>query len=79
MSCQFQTVRLLIKSCSIESRNNPRPKCILVHEIKFSSKISYSTHVILAELDKYQTSEQVMVSVAKSIHAGDIFSFAETF
>ena len=36
---------ILIKSCSIESRNDPSPKSEVVHETKFSLKISYSTHV----------------------------------
>ena len=36
--------QILIKSCSIESRNDPSPKSEVVHETKFSLKISYSTH-----------------------------------
>ena len=38
--------QILIKSCSIESRNDPSPKSEVVHETKFSLKISYSTHVV---------------------------------
>ena len=33
------------KSCCIESRNDPSPKSEVMHETKFSLKISYSTHV----------------------------------
>ena len=43
--------QILIKSCSIESRNDPSPKSEVVHETKFSLKISYSTHACLAQLD----------------------------
>ena len=56
--------QILIKSCSIESRNDPSPKSEVVHEIKFSLKISYSTHACLAQLDQHQTCNPVMVSVA---------------
>ena len=42
--------QILIKSCSIESRNDPSPKSEVVHETKFSLKISYSTHACLAQL-----------------------------
>ena len=44
--------QFLIKSCSIESRNDPSPKSEVVHETKFSLKLSYSTHVCLAQLDE---------------------------
>ena len=37
--------QILIKSCSIESRNYPSPRSEVVHETKFSLKIFYSTHV----------------------------------
>ena len=53
---------IIIKSCSIESRNDPSPKSDLVHETKFSLKISYSTHACLAQLDRHQTCKPVMVS-----------------
>ena len=53
---------ILIKSCSIESRNDPSPKSEVVYETKFSLKISYSTHACLAQLDQHQTSKPVMVS-----------------
>ena len=42
-------------------------QCELVCETRFSLKISYSTHVCLAQLDKYQTCKPVMVSVVSSI------------
>ena len=54
----------LIKSCSIESRNDPGPKSEVVHEVKFSLNISLSN--TLARLDKHQTSEPVMTSVVIS-------------
>ena len=38
--------------------NDPKsPESEVVHETKFSLKISYSTHVWLAQLDKHQTRE----------------------
>ena len=46
-----------IKSCSIESRNDPSTKLEMMHGTKFSLKISYSTHVWAPELDKHQTSK----------------------
>ena len=55
--------QILIKSCSIESRNDPNPKCEVVHETKLSLKTSYSTHVCLAQLDQHQTCKPVMVSL----------------
>ena len=55
--------QILIKSYSIESRNDPSPKSEVVHETKFSLKISYSTHACLAQLDQHQTCKPVMVSV----------------
>ena len=55
--------QILIKSCSIESRNDPSPKSEVVHETKFSLKISYSTHACLTQLDQHQTCKPVMVSV----------------
>ena len=64
-----------IKSCCIESRNNPSPKSEVVHETKFSLKISYSTHVCLVQLDQHQTCKPVMVSVVSSNPAGGNFNF----
>ena len=58
--------QILIKSCSIESRNDPSPKSEVVHETKISLKISYSTHACLAQLDQHQTCNPVMVSVGGS-------------
>ena len=63
---------ILIKSCSIESRNDPSPKSEVVHETKFSLKISYSC---LAQLDRYQTCKLVMVSVVSSSPTGGNFIF----
>ena len=54
--------QILIKSCCIECRNDPNPKSEVVHETKFSLKISYSTHVLLVQLDRHQTCKPVMVS-----------------
>ena len=64
---------ILIKSCSIESRNDPSPKSEVVHETKFSLKISYSTHACLALLD--QTCKPVMVTVVSSSPTGGNFIF----
>ena len=68
----FQT---LIKSCSIESRNDPSPKSEVGHETKFSLKISYPTHVCLAQLDRHQTCKPVMVSVVSLSPIGGNFIF----
>ena len=67
--------QILIKSCSIESRNDPSPKSEVVHETKFSLKISYSTHACLAQLDQHQTCNPVMVSVVSSNPTGGNFIF----
>ena len=67
--------QVLIKSCSIASRNDPSPKSEVVHETKFSLKISYSTHACLAQLDQYQTCKLVMVSVLSSNPTGGNFIF----
>ena len=66
---------MLIKSCSIESRNDPSPKSEVVHETKFSSKISYSTHVCLAQLDRHQNCKPMMVGVVSSNPTGGNFIF----
>ena len=50
--------QILIKSCSIESRNDASPKS----ETKFSLKISFSTHACLAQLDRHQTCKPVMAT-----------------
>ena len=63
-------IQILIKSCSIESRNDPSPKSEVVHETKFSLKISYSTHACLAQLDQHQTYKPGMVSVVSSNPTG---------
>ena len=39
----------------------PSPKSEVVHETKFSLKISYATHACLAQLDQHQTCKSVMV------------------
>ena len=67
--------QILIKSCSIESRNDPSPKSEVVHETKFSLKISYSTHACLAQLDRHQTCKPVMVNVVSSNPTGSNFIF----
>ena len=64
---------ILMKSCSIESRNDPSQKSEVVHETKFSLKISYSTHACLAQLDQHQTCKSVMVSVVSSNPTGGNF------
>ena len=67
--------QILIKSCSIESRNDPSPKSEVVHETKISLNISYSTHACLAPLDQHQTCKPVMVSVVSSNPSGGNFIF----
>ena len=67
--------QILIKSCSIESRNDPSSKSEVVHETKFSFKISYSTHACLAQLDQHQICKPVMVSVVSSNPTGGNFIF----
>ena len=68
---------ILIKSCSIESRNDKYPKIEVVHETKFILKI-YSTHACLAQLDQHQTCKPVMVSVVSSNPTGGNFIFLKT-
>ena len=71
LSRQVLTVsdfQILIKSCSIESRNDQSPKSEVVHEAKFHLKISYSTHVCLARLNRHQTCNLVMVSCESNSH-----------
>ena len=58
-----------------ESRNDPSPKNEVVHETKFSLKISYSTHACLAQLDQHQTCKPVMVSVVSANPTGGKFIF----
>ena len=67
--------QILIKSCSIESRNDASPKGEVMHETKFSLKISCSTHACLAQLDQHQTCKPVMVSVVSSTPSGGNFIF----
>ena len=67
--------KILIKLCSIESRKDPNPKSEVMHETKLSFKISYSTHVYLAQLDRHQTCKPVMVSVVSLSPTGDNFIF----
>ena len=64
---------ILIKPCSIESRNDLSPKSEVVHETKLSLKISYSTHACLKQLDQHQTSKPVTVSVVSSSPTGGNF------
>ena len=64
---------IFIKTCSIESRNDPSPKSEVVHETKFSLKICYSTHACLAQLDQHQTCKPV--SVVSSSPTGGNFIF----
>ena len=62
--------QILIKSCSIESRNDQSSKSEVVHETNFSLKIFYSTHACLVQLDQHQTCKPVMVSVVSSNPTG---------
>ena len=57
----------LKKSCSIESRNDQILKNEGEHETKFYLRIFYSTHVWMAEWNKYLTSNPVMVSALSSV------------
>ena len=67
--------QILIKSCTIESRNDPSPKSEVVHETKFILQISYATHACLPQLDQHQTCKLVMVSVVSSNPTGGNFIF----
>ena len=51
------------------------PKSEVMHETKFSLKISYSTHVCLAQLNQHQTCKPVMVSVVSLSPTGGNFIF----
>ena len=69
---------ILIKSCSIESRNDSSPKSEVVHETKFSLKISYSTHACLAQLEMsdlcYLRKPRVFDSARKSSYNKDNYT-----
>ena len=47
--------QILIKSCFIESRNDPKNE--VVHETKFSLKISYSTFSTVGSVSDKETSD----------------------
>ena len=72
---KFSDFLILIKSYSIESRNDPSPKSEVVHETKFSLKLTCSTHASLTQLDRHQTCKPVMVSVVSSSPTGCIIIF----
>ena len=64
LSIEVLSIEVFVNiTCSIESRN---PISEVVHETKFSLKMSYSTHAYLAQLDRHQTCKPVMVSVVSS-------------
>ena len=69
---------ILIKSCFIESRNDPSPKSEMVHETEINLKIYYLTHVCLVHLERHQTCKQVMVSIVSSSARGGNFIFLDT-
>ena len=64
---------ILRKSCSVESRNDQSPKSEVVHETKFSLKISYLTHACLAQLDQHQNYKPMMFSVVSPTGGNFIF------
>ena len=66
-----------ILKCSIESRNDKRPKYEVLYETKFSLKISYSTHACLAQLDQHQMCKPVMVSSVSSSPTEGNFIFKD--
>ena len=66
-----------MKSASL-NRNDPSPESGVMYETKLSLKISCSTHVQLAQLDKHQTSKPVIVSCEFNSHWMQLF-LAETF
>ena len=63
--------------CSIESRNDKSPKYEVLYETKFSLKMSYSTHICLAQLDRHQTCKPVMVSSVSSSPTEGSFIFKD--
>ena len=70
----FQT---FIKSCSIESRNDPSPKSEVEHETKFTLRIFYSTHVWVAEW--HLPYNPVIADVVSSITTEGNFVFYWSF
>ena len=52
----------LIKSCSIDSRNEPSPTCEVVHETKLTSEISCATDSCLAQLSEHWSLDLKVVS-----------------
>ena len=70
--------QILIKSCSTESRNDPSPKSEVVHETKFSLKISYSAHAYLAQLHQHQTCKPAMLILYKNDRNVNFVLFTKT-
>ena len=72
----FLDCQTLIKSCSIESRNDPSPKSDSCMKIQFGD-LQLSTW--FSELNRHQTSESVMVSVISTIPTRDNLIFHRNF
>ena len=49
MLLSVSIIKVFIKSCSIDSRNNQSPKREVVHETKLTSEISFPTDSLLAQ------------------------------
>ena len=60
-------------------KKDPSPKSEVVHETKFSLKISYSTHACLAQLDQHHTCKPVIVSVVSSNPTGGNFNHLDAY
>ena len=65
----------LIKSCSIDSRNELSPRCEVVHETKLTSEIFFPTDSCLAQSVEHWTDDLEIVS---SIPSRDNFLFCSS-
>ena len=63
-------IKVFIKSCSIDSRNEQNPTCEVVHETKLTSEISFPTDSLLAQLAEPGTDD---LEVVGSIPGRDNF------
>ena len=67
---------MLIKSCSIDYRNEQSPTCEVVHETKLTSEISFPTDSLLAQLAEHGTDD---LEVVDSIPGKDNFFYIALF
>ena len=69
---------IFVIKCEQTLNNDPSPKIEVVHETKFSLKISYLIHVCLAQLDRHKTCKPMMVSCTFNSHLRQLYCFLKT-